>query len=239
MGLTTFEPLHNNDNDNNNDDNDNNDDPRLVTFSSPGPTIRMYDTYLDAMAVHPTEATPKQVMAVLANIIQRYDDDGGNKLNTNPHTIPTVLSFNGVLRACANTPITNERTRDEALTTAFTVYDAFQEYLQPKNAASFAYMIQVVTKCIPPSLTRGNMALTLYKAAEEERVVDDILLDAMKELHSVSNGTVHDEWFEKHLKHHHVKGPEPFGKPFKEPILPKEIRSFAKKYRYRQEENIY
>ena len=248
MGLAEFVPSpKNNSNDNNNEDdnddnsNDNNDtdDSTLVTFTSPGPTIRMYDTYLDTMAVHATENTPNQVMNVLTNIIQRYDDDGGIKQNINRHSTPTALSFNGVLRACANTPISNNKTRDEAITTAFTVYDAFREYMQPKNAASFAYMIQVVSKCIPPSLTRGNIALTLYKTAEEERVVDDILVEAMKELHAVSNGTVHDEWFEKHLKHHHAKGPVPFEKPFKGPIVSKETRAFAKKYRYREEENIY
>ena len=78
---------------------------------------------------------------------------------------------------------TTEEVRDKALTTAFSVYDAFGEYLQPQNAATFvAYMIQVVDKFIPPSLTRGNMGLALYKAACEEGVVDDSVLEAMKGL---------------------------------------------------------
>jgi hypothetical protein len=199
----------------------------------------MYDTYLDSLAMRPTEKSPDQVLAVFTTLIQRFDLDGGTKSNTNIHTTPTALSFNGVLRACAGTPNTTEEVRDKALTTAFSVYDAFGEYLQPQNSATFAYMIQIVDKFIPPSLTRGNMGLALYKTAREEGVVDDIVVEAMKGLHKVSNGEVHDEWFARHIKGKLAKGPEQMKEPFTVDVIPKEHRKFAKKLRYRLEENIY
>ena len=135
---------------------------------------------------------------------------------------------------------TTEEVRDKALTTAFSVYDAFGEYLQPQNAATFvAYMIQVVDKFFLPSLTWGNMGLALYKAVCEEGVVDDSVLEAMKGLHQVSNGEVHDEWFVRHIKGKLAMGPEQMKQPFTEDLIPKEHRKFAKKLRYRLEENIY
>jgi len=228
-----------------NDDEDGSDydfgDKNLSSFAYPGPTISMFDTFLDTLAVHPTAATPDRVLNVFKSLIQRFDEDGGTTNNTNIHTTPTALSFNGVLRACANTPNTSDATRDAALFASFSVYDAFGEYLQPRNAATFAYMIQVVTNFIPPSLTRGNIGLALYKAACEERVLDDIVVDAMRNLHAVSNGQVHDEWFEKNLKNKVVMGPvvKQATEPFTKELLPKEDRKYSKKLRYRSEESIY
>lgn len=50
-----------------------------------------------------------------------------------------------------------------------------------RNAATYAYVIQTLTNCIPPSLSRGNMTYALWhKGCVEEGVLDRNLVEAMR-----------------------------------------------------------
>ena len=49
-----------------------------------------------------------------------------------------------------------------------------------RNAATYAYAIRAIGNCIPPSLSRGNMAFALYhKGCVEEGVMDEEVVRAM------------------------------------------------------------
>ena len=52
-----------------------------------------------------------------------------------------------------------------------------------RNSATYAYLIRTIGNCIPPSLTRGNMAYALYhKGCVEEGVMDEGVVRAMMSL---------------------------------------------------------
>ncbi|KAL3822716.1 hypothetical protein ACHAXA_000981 [Cyclostephanos tholiformis] len=52
-----------------------------------------------------------------------------------------------------------------------------------RNSATYAYLIRTIGNCIPPSLTRGNMAFALYhKGCVEEGVMDEEVVKAMMSL---------------------------------------------------------
>ena len=67
-----------------------------------------------------------------------------------------------------------------------------------RNAATVAYLLDVVAQCLPPSKTRGNIAYALFHAATvEERIFDDTVLDALERTmtHRGSNGADFDAWW--------------------------------------------
>ena len=52
-----------------------------------------------------------------------------------------------------------------------------------RNSATYAYLIRMIGNCIPPSLSRGNMAFALYhKGCVEEGVMDEEVVRAMMSL---------------------------------------------------------
>jgi hypothetical protein len=55
-----------------------------------------------------------------------------------------------------------------------------QGTLSGRNSATYAYLLQTVKNCIPPSLSRGNIAFGLYhKACVQEGVMDENVIKAM------------------------------------------------------------
>ena len=179
--------------------------------ATPGPTVEMWDTLLDSMAVTPTHDTPTTMFTILQHVLSRHDKDGGFERNINPYTVPTICTFNTVLRGVASTPYNNinttnnnkeeedTRVRDSALETAFGVYDDMRFHVN-RNAATYRYMIQVVHKFLPPSKTRGNIAYALWKLAQQEHVASQEVLNALLDVSS-SNQNHNPElqdWIETH-----------------------------------------
>jgi len=55
------------------------------------------------------------------------------------------------------------------------------DVISGRNSATYAYLIQTISNCIPPSLSRGNMAFALYhKGCVEEGVMDTNVINAMR-----------------------------------------------------------
>ena len=194
--------------DSNNDDDDNEKHAtshhttgRLA--AGPGPTVEMWDTLLDSMAVTCHNTTPAEFKSTLERVLLRHALDGGFESNTNPYTVPTVLTFNAVLRGVANVKYeTNSnnnnmtKIRDEALETAFGVYDEMQYHVE-RNSATFQYMLQVVQTFLPPSLSRGNIAHGLWTHAKQHAVASSQVLQALHRAHVPSNGAEFDAWLEE------------------------------------------
>jgi hypothetical protein len=149
-------------------------------FASPGQTIGMFDALLDTMSMATGPATPVQVGDLLKRVNERFDQDGGLQFNVNPNTVPTRMTFNAGLRAIANTQNDNEKTRDDAIMYAFATYDALQDANVKRNAATYAYMIQTVSKFIPASEMSGNIAHAMWLLAAEHQVVDTNVMKAME-----------------------------------------------------------
>jgi hypothetical protein len=189
------------------DDNDDDDDEDCA---GPGPTVEMWDTLLDSMAVTASRDTPSNMTSILQRVLERHAEDGGAERNTNPFTVPTILTFNAVLRGVANTPYSNhnnndDEIREEALQTAFGVYDemrlhhvgtaAAADNNNNRNAATYTYMLQVVAKFLPPSRTRGNIAHGLWTHAKRNHVASKQVLEALTQHANVpSNGVEFDQW---------------------------------------------
>jgi hypothetical protein len=169
--------------------------------AGPGPTVDMWDTLLDTGAVTASRETPVDMARILRRVLERHDEDGGAERNTNPYTVPTILTFNAVLRGVANAPYVKgddddnaARMRDEALQTAFGVYDEMRFHVD-RNAATYAYMLRVVAKFLPPSKTRGNIAHGLWTHAKRNHVASRQVLEALHHTNIPSNGVDFDEWF--------------------------------------------
>ncbi|KAL7514163.1 hypothetical protein ACHAXN_013265 [Cyclotella atomus] len=57
------------------------------------------------------------------------------------------------------------------------------DIISGRNAATYNYLIGTLSKCLPPSITRGNMAFGLYhKACVQEGVMDEGLVKSMMRL---------------------------------------------------------
>jgi hypothetical protein len=177
--------------------------------AGPGPTVDMWDVLLDTGAVTTSRETPVDMARILRRVLERHEEDGGAERNTNPYTVPTILTFNAVLRGVANAPYVmgegdngndNDdddnaaRMRDEALQTAFGVYDEMRFHVD-RNAATYAYMLRVVAKFLPPSKTRGNIAHGLWTHAKRNHVASRQVLEALHHTNIPSNGVDFDEWF--------------------------------------------
>jgi len=171
------------------------------SMAGPGTTVEMWDTLLDSMAVSLPTTSPAEYKTTLEKVLLRHYQDGGFEYNVNPHTVPTVLTFNAVLRGVANTLYNGEDPiiRDDALETAFGVYDEMRWHVD-RNSATFQYMLEVVRKFLPPSRSRGNIAHGLWTQAKRHHVASSQVLKALHAAHSPSNGEEFDEW----LKHHDV-----------------------------------
>lgn len=193
------------DNDSDSSSSSSDDDESTTTSSSsshskagPGPTVEMWDTMLDSMAVSLPSTSPLAYKDILEKVLKRHSLDGGPEYNTNPYTFPTILTFNAVLRGVANVDYSgegDEMIRDDALETAFGVYDEMKWHAD-RNSATFVYMLGVVEKFLPPSRSRGNIAHGLWSHATRMNVASSQVLDALHKAHKPSNGEQFDEWLE-------------------------------------------
>lgn len=85
-----------------------------------------------------------------------------------------------------------------------------------RNSATYTYLLQTVVKCVPPSLSRGNIAFGLYyKACVQEGVMDEQLVKAMMSVGgyngadledaaaesspSIANGPIFDAFLQKEV----------------------------------------
>eukprot|EP00574_Skeletonema_japonicum_P002784 CAMPEP_0201714004 /NCGR_PEP_ID=MMETSP0593-20130828/642_1 /ASSEMBLY_ACC=CAM_ASM_000672 /TAXON_ID=267983 /ORGANISM="Skeletonema japonicum, Strain CCMP2506" /LENGTH=612 /DNA_ID=CAMNT_0048203225 /DNA_START=78 /DNA_END=1917 /DNA_ORIENTATION=- len=86
--------------------------------------------------------------------------------------------------------------------------------LTGRNSATYAYLLRTVSNCIPPSLSRGNIAFGLYhKACVQEGVMDENMIKAMRGIGGyeedssddgtsappVSNGPIFDKFLQADL----------------------------------------
>ena len=85
--------------------------------------------------------------------------------------------------------------------------------LSGRNSATYAYLLQTVSNCIPPSLSRGNIAFGLYhKACVQEGVMDANVIKAMRSIGGykedgnddvtappVTNGPIFDKFLQEEL----------------------------------------
>jgi len=83
-----------------------------------------------------------------------------------------------------------------------------------RNSATYAYLLRTISNCIPPSLSRGNIAFGLYhKACVQEGVMDENVIKAMRGIGGyvedgsddgtsappVSNGPIFDNFLQADL----------------------------------------
>ena len=85
--------------------------------------------------------------------------------------------------------------------------------LTGRNSATYAYVLQAISNCIPPSMTRGNIAFGIYhKACVQEGVIDENVIRAMRSIGGykddsgdgtiappVSNGPIFDNFLQSEL----------------------------------------
>lgn len=230
--------------------------------ATPGPSIYMYDALLDAIACC-AEQQAEQVQdnnnagssnssmeyltlarSVYERAMARHHADGGPNAN-NRLTMPTLVTYNAVLRTCAavqydhnNSGSTNEQVqvRDAALDLAFVVYDALNANsptdptstsnavsknrsskkvnkakvkagtvssgagMPQRNSATYAHMLRLIAKYLPPSPTRGNVAYGLWLSCTgHDGVLDDGVIQAYVEANTRngSNGQRYDAFVAK------------------------------------------
>ena len=164
-------------------------------FAPPGPTVGMYDVLLDSMAVTTTTSTdaepattttPIEFVTLLRQLHAAHTLDGGDATNTNLATFPTMQSFNATLRGIASCEFSTpsqadddlelecEVIRDQAME-AFGIYNSMAHTTSDRlrrNSATITYMLQIVTKYIPTSRTKGNIAFSIWMQATKEGIVD-------------------------------------------------------------------
>jgi len=231
------------------EDQDNSNDPKLLQlaeggsymhdFALPGPTVSMLDTMLDTLACQaPNSVDPLHDLGVADSLyeflIHRYIHDGGDYKNDNPHTRPTSMSFNTLLRLAVNLPYQAGRDslefRDAAVTTATAAYQRIYECgVTHRNSATHAYMLQMLARYMPPSRIRGNMADAVFHTARYAGVMNDKVMAAyMEEVNAESNGPDFDEYIETKLR----------GKSL-DKELPKRWSQYSKKHRYHPREDTY
>ena len=57
------------------------------------------------------------------------------------------------------------------------------DVISGRNSATYTYLIQTIGNCIPPSLSRGNMAYALYhKGCVEEGIMDEHVIKTMRSI---------------------------------------------------------
>jgi hypothetical protein len=205
-------------------------------FASPGVTVNMYDTLLDAMACQAASefVTSQKAFDILAEVIARHDLDGGDDKNTNIHTRPTAVSYNAAIRIASELPFDMESEepedicmRDDALTVAFGAFDALYQSGVERNSATYGYLLLTVAKYMPASRTRGNVARGMFHHAQEQGLIDADVVAAQTAANTPSNGPEFDEWMDKTLKDKTVND------------LPHAWRRFSKVRRHHPREAIY
>lgn len=176
-------------------------------FALPGPTVHMHDIMLDCLACHPSypgpsnEGAPAIAFAALEDILSRNNLDGGDGRNTNPHTMPTAMSFNAPIRLAASLEFDiqskkkeNLELRDSALILAFGAFDAMTHSAVDRNCATYAYLLDCIGKYVPTSKTKGNIAHGLFRHATTQGLIDKTVMDAFVRANTPSNGDEFDKW---------------------------------------------
>lgn len=187
-------------------------DDTTEDFAMPGPSVHMYDMYLDAIAsaaatIPAADATSlltaSNAFNTFETVMYRHELDGGDEGNNNRHTMPTQISYNAVLRTAANLPFDNngsEVQRDWALMAAFSTHDALTHSALERNSSTYAYLLQVVAKYMPPSTSRGNIARGLWKLAKTNGVYNDQVKEAFLMANATSNSEDHDVWLDENIR---------------------------------------
>eukprot|EP00934_Nitzschia_sp_Nitz4_P007656 Nitzschia sp. Nitz4//scaffold266_size26515//17800//18840//NITZ4_008258-RA/size26515-processed-gene-0.22-mRNA-1//1//CDS//3329544871//7646//frame0 len=184
-----------------------------LDFAAPGATSRLYETLLDGMACVGT-ATPTEYFNVASQVLEANDTDKGS----NTYTLPTHVTYNAALRGIARSAQPDEKTRDEAISHSFTLYNHLTHSLHlPRNAATIMYMLQIIDKSFPASRVKGNMSVTFWAHASQLGVVNAEVIDALKQVHEPSNGPEFAPMLE------HISGD-----------LPQKYRRFVNKYSHSQ-----
>jgi hypothetical protein len=188
----------------------------------------MYDILLDSMAVKAagecelfeaittadddTYMTPIDFVTCLRQIHAAHTLDGGDAINTNLATFPTMQSFNATLRGIASCKFTTTASeegeekdkqlqliRDQAMD-AFGIYNSMAHTSSQRlkrNSATVTYMLQIVNKYIPTSRSKGNIAFSIWMQGTKEGIVDASTFNvqqSFKDANTPSNGVEFDEF---------------------------------------------
>jgi hypothetical protein len=196
-------------------------------FASPGQTVVMFDSFLDTLSLATDANTPDHVRKLVTKVMQRFDQDGGLEYNTNPNTVPTQMTYNAALRAIANTENLSEKTRDDALLVSFEVFESLKNAVNAqRNAATYAYMIQIISKFFPPSEMSGNLAHALWQLAIEDQVIDTNVMRGM-ELIDCRDYEKYEKFMKDRIR----------GKTVED--LPQSWRKYGRSRRYKREDETY
>jgi hypothetical protein len=181
----------------------------MCDFALPGPTVSMYDTVLDTIACSAATAADSQGTLDTANhlhdlVMMRHITDGGDATNTNPHTRPTAVTFNALIRTAAELPYSVATSdisfRDDAVTAAFSSLQAMHECgVVHRNSACYQYVLQCVHKYMPPSKIRGNIAAGVFHQARYFGLVNDAVVQAYIAANTPSNEAGIDDFIRDKL----------------------------------------
>lgn len=182
----------------------------LHDFALPGPTVAMSDTVLDTIACSAaTTAADAQDVLDTANylhdtVMLRHVIDGGDTINTNPHTRPTAVTFNALLRVAAELPYAASSSRiefrDDAVTTFITTLQAMHECgVVHRNSACYTYALYSVAKYMPASRIRGNIAAGIFHQARYYGLVNDSVVEAYRAANTPSNEDSYDDFIRDKL----------------------------------------
>ena len=153
-------------------------------FAPPGPTSKIYEAVLDAMACV-GQASPRDYYGLATKVLVANDMDSG----TNHYTLPTLVTYNAALRGIASCEQPNDQIRDEAMSYSFALYNHLTHSLHlPRNAMTMVYMLQMLDKALPPSRVKGNMSVTFWDHASKSGIVNQEFLNAFQQVHEPSNG---------------------------------------------------
>ena len=185
----------------------------LEDFAPPAATGVMYDAVLDAMACTKSGG-PMEYLDLATTLIHRYAMDE----KENAFTIPTMVTYNAPLRGVALLDIQDQVLRDEAMRMAFTLYNSLTHselaHIQ-RNPRTMTYMCRILDKCIPGSRVKGNMSVTFFSHATQLGILDEAVIDALRQIHSSQNGP------EFQILLDHLSGD-----------LPQRFRRFVNKYNH-------
>ena len=148
----------------------------MKDFAAPGVTAEHTGILLDAMACT-QQTSPEEALQILQTLIYRHGLDEQN----NPLTTPTILCLNAGLRLASNWQDHSLLERDHALVATTAILDyATQNVLA--NSATYTYAMRSLTRHLPDSRSRGNMAVALWRMACEDGVVDDDIVQACRDM---------------------------------------------------------
>ena len=135
------------------------------------------------------------------------------------------MTFNAALRAIASAPNSSDKTRDDALLYAFGIFDNLDQSVK-RNAATYNYMIQIVSKFVPPSEMACNIARALWALAIKNQVVDDNIMRALEQV-DPGNYPKYEEFLQQTIREKTLKD------------VPHRWRKWGKSLRYDSSDATY